>query len=117
MENENSNPSQMPGMPGITSTGNYEGLNPPEHNVEEKPPILDNVDNKVNNKVDIPLVPEKKGIEVVATRAGFYNQHRKEKDDKFIVSKFKKLGEWMKCVDPVIEKKRVEFFIKKKKGE
>lgn len=76
-----------------------------------KPKIVDPSSN--DSEIDIPLVP-KSGIEVVATRKGFFNQDRKKAGSTFTVLKFEELGEWMECVDPAIEKKRVEFFKKKK---
>lgn len=66
-----------------------------------------------NSEVKIPLAP-KAGIEVMATRKGFFGSMRKREGDKFIVPKFESLGEWMVCVDPALEKKRVEFFKMKK---
>jgi hypothetical protein len=55
-----------------------------------------------------------KGIEVVATRKGFYNQRRISEGEKFIVKKKENLGEWMKCVDPALERERFNFFKNKK---
>lgn len=80
--------------------------------VEVKPEIIK--PNEADNEVKIPIVP-KGGIEVVATRKGFYGQMRKREGDVFTVPKFESLGEWMRCKDPVLEKKRVEFFKEKKK--
>lgn len=92
-----------------------EGLVPPEHDVEEAPPIVNEVEKTIVSNVDLPVVSEKRGYEVVATRAGFYNQHRKKAGDKFIVATFEKLGTWMECIDPILEKKRFKFFEEKKK--
>jgi hypothetical protein len=49
-------------------------------------------------------VPPKKGIEVIALRPGFFQQQRKVEGDKFTVVDMSKVGTWMKCVDPVLEK-------------
>ncbi len=54
----------------------------------------------------VPMAP--KSIEVVATAKGFYKQARKVEGDKFSVAKFEQLGSWMKCVDPVMQKKHIE---------
>lgn len=119
MENQDT-ASQMPGMPSeVKPSETMPGmptvdLNPPSH--DEGKPIIDNVDKNISNNVDIPLVP-KTGIKVIATRAGFFNQHRKAEGDKFSVPTMEKLGDWMKCVDPVLEKKRKELISKKKRGE
>lgn len=61
----------------------------------------------------IPQIPAN-GIEVMATRNGFYNLHRIVENDIFTVRKFEDLGEWMKCLDPDLEKERVKFFKNKK---
>lgn len=45
-----------------------------------------------------------KPIEVMAIRPGFYAPHRKNPGDIFTVPSFKKLGSWMKCTDPKIER-------------
>ncbi len=63
-----------------------------------------------------PLPPIKKGsVEVVALRPGVYKRDRKAKDDKFRLDSFEQLGSWMRCVDPVVEKKHQETMIEKKK--
>lgn len=50
-----------------------------------------------------------RSIQVVATEKGFYKQMRKAPGDEFAVEKFEQLGSWMKCVDPVMEKKRLDL--------
>jgi hypothetical protein len=115
----------MPQMPGVAQSNEKAQdaspvapsvlLNVPSHIEEDlfQKPILDTVENKNASNVVVPLVP-KNGIEVEATRIGFYNQMRIREGDKFLVRKFEDLGEWMKCVDPALEKKRLEFFKLKK---
>lgn len=44
-------------------------------------------------------------IEVIAMGPGFFKQGRKKEGDRFTVDSFDKLGSWMKCVDPVMQKK------------
>lgn len=73
------------------------------------------MDNTDSTRVDVPKAASN-GIEVVATRSGFFAQQRKVEGDKFFVSKFEQLGEWMKCLDTEMEKKRVAFFKEKKKA-
>ena len=70
-------------------------------------------EGKDSSTVAAPKVP-KKGIEVVATRKGFYNRERKNEGDKFIVKKKHLLGEWMTCTDPDLEVERIKFFKAKK---
>lgn len=53
-------------------------------------------------KVMPPL--SKNGIEVMALRAGFFKNARKNEGDKFTVPSMSKVGTWMKCVDPILEK-------------
>lgn len=86
-----------------------EGLNPPAH--EEKVKIINPEDDN-DSVVPVPLT--KQVIEVVATRKGFYGQVRISEGTKFSVASFDDLGEWMKCTDKEIEKKRVKFLKDKK---
>ena len=133
MNDENKTMPQMPGLPNaapVQPTVSLEPkvpvapvqpavplepvLSPPEH-VVEPPPVLNDLDNDAANKVELPVAPKgNEAIEVIAVREGFFNQHRKKEGDKFVVTSFKKLGEWMICVDPTLEKRRVQFFIDKK---
>lgn len=104
----------MPIMPSSNSEME-DGLDTPEH-VESKPNIY-SVEGSISNKIKAPLVPSNGKIEVVAVRNGFFNQHRKAEGDKFFVPKIESLGDWMKCIDPVMEKERVKILkAKKKKG-
>lgn len=125
--------NQMPGMPEMNSTvepvsqeaglPENKGLEIPSHEdnsesiesapVVEKPVQIITPESQVSNNVDIPLIP-KAGIKVVAMRKGFFAQQRVKEGEEFIVRKLENLGEWMKCLDPVIEKKRVQFFKDKK---
>jgi hypothetical protein len=85
-----------------------------ESNVDEfKKPEYISAESNITSQVKIP-VSVKKGIEVVATRKGFYNQMRCKEGDKFFVKSEIELGEWMKCVDPMFEKKRIEILKAKK---
>ncbi|MGL4559620.1 MAG: hypothetical protein ACRCV5_19150 [Afipia sp.] len=55
------------------------------------------------------------GIEVRATRDGFWQGDRKTVDSApFTVPEFSDLGEWMQCLDPATEKLRVAHFAKKR---
>ena len=81
-------------------------------NVEVKPAI-ENFDENLQTQVAIRSAP-KKGIEVVATRNGFYNQSRYREGDSFLIKSEQEFGEWMKCVDPEMEKKRIEFYKNRK---
>lgn len=66
---------------------------------------------------DVPApAPKKKGIEVVALRAGFYKQSRKVEGDKFEVPDMSRVGSWMQCLDPVLEKQH-QASMKAKKSE
>lgn len=83
----------------------------PESEVEPKAEAVNLEKN--DSMIKSPSAP-KNGIEVVATRKGFYRQHRKREGDKFKVRSLKELGQWMVCVDPLREKERLEMFKKKK---
>lgn len=74
----------------------------------------------------LPLAPEQSGadvydedkeikpianrglIEVVALRDGFYKNQRIKEGHRFQVTDEKHLGTWMKCIDPVVQKKHAE---------
>lgn len=115
----------MPNMPGLQESGieNQESknLNVPSHESDEgeleqnqedqKPEIIN--PGESNSDVKVQPAP-KKGIEVVAERKGFYNQHRKREGDKFFVPSIDKCGEWMRCTDPHMEKQRKKFLKDKK---
>lgn len=77
-----------------------------------KPEIINPAANLSSQAVP-PLAPSK-GIEVVATRNGFYNQMRYRTGDKFFIRSEQEFGEWMKCVEPYLERKRLEFYRNKK---
>jgi hypothetical protein len=103
-----SQPSSSAGDSSDSMSGESLGLTPPFH--EDAPKIIQ---YEVSTEVKMPVAPSK-GIEVVATMNGFYNQSRKKDGDKFFVKSFEELGSWMICIDPVLEKKRQEFLKQKK---
>ena len=86
-------------------------LQAPVH--EEEKVIIESAEEVISSNVDIPVVTSN-GIEVVAVRGGFFNQQRLSEGAEFKVKKFEQLGEWMKCKDKALERKRVEFFKNKK---
>ena len=89
-------------------------LNTPAHEeLEIIKPEIDSVSLKDENQVKAQPVP-KEGIEVVADRKGFYNGHRYNEGDSFVIRHPDEFGEWMKCVDLSWEKKRLEFYKLKK---
>jgi len=81
--------------------GLAEELVVPEHKV-----MFNNVDDKNESIIATPKI-SKEGIKVVALRKGFYNQERIKENQEFLVKNFSDLGEWMKCVDPDLERKRM----------
>ncbi len=113
--------NKMPGMPSLVSDG-AEALLSPESEVSigsdasdlaesllEAPvhkPTLISAENKSVSTVKASA--PKKGLEVVALRKGFYNQHRLREGDSFTIKSFEDLGDWMKCVDPDLQKKHLE---------
>lgn len=71
----------------------------------------------------LPTPPEMPGakaralptqIDVVATGKGFYKQQRIKEGDKFVVAKFEQLASYMRCVDPAIEKMRLQMMEERK---
>lgn len=62
---------------------------------------------------EMPIAPKKaytgpRDIQVVALAKGFFDQHRKNEDDEFVVPTMKQLGSWMKCKDPKIQRMHEE---------
>ena len=90
-------------------SGGDVSLNTPEH----EPVQIESAEDKIDSNINIPSVSAK-GIEVVATRAGFFGQQRLREGDEFIVREFKSLGDWMKCKDADMERKRVAVLKEKK---
>lgn len=56
-----------------------------------------------------------KQIEVEALRDGFIRNERKVKGDVFTVADMSRVGTWMKCTDPVLEKQHQKMMIERKK--
>lgn len=87
-------------------------LDAPSHELETPVPEIEKP-GEADSDVNIPIVP-KSGIKVVATRKGFYNQSRIKEGHEFVIKDFSKIGDWMKCLDPVLERKRLSYYKKKK---
>ena len=112
---------QMPGMPSSVSDESDSKLDSspiklsvPLHDEEVfKKPLLNTPDSNNSSTIAVPLI-SKQGIEVVAIRKGFYNRNRYKEGDKFFIRSEEQFGEWMKCVDPILEKKRIELYKSKK---
>lgn len=93
------------------------GLDTPSHN-EEDPVSAATPSIHVHaaapaTEVKVSLPPTK-GIRVVATRKGFYNQMRYKDGDQFLIRSEADFGEWMKCLDPGMEAKRLKFYEQKR---
>lgn len=80
---------------------------------EDDTPEIINPVNKSANVSEVRSTP-KRGIRVVATEKGFYNNLRREPGDEFIIKSEEDFGEWFYCVDPVTEAKRVDYVKNKK---
>lgn len=107
----------IPSMPSLNifkkSNSDSPEINSGESDAENIPPQLNHFDDDIQTQVSVRSAPNK-GIEVVATRFGFYNQDRKREGDIFFIKSEDEFGEWMKCVDSEMEKKRIEFYKNKK---
>jgi len=103
----------MPAPQGPVKTNEVE-FSKASPEAEEKPIHVMKEAPKPHSEVS--LKPASGGIEVVATRAGFYKQRRLSKGDKFKVSKKEDFGAWMSCTDPEAEKQRVQYLSEKKKA-
>lgn len=106
-----SQPSSSAGDSSDVMSGESLGLTPPSHD-DDRPTII-SPDDTLATEIKAPIAPSK-GIEVVAMGFGFYNQSRKIEGDRFFVKSFEEVGSWMRCIDPLFEKKRVEFLKSKK---
>ncbi len=91
--------------------------------VEEQPPVEIPQPEEVKEPQAFPashsekIIPvSKKGIEVVAVRAGYFKCMRKVEGDKFIVPNMDQLGSWMKCVDGKVEAEHQRLLKEKKKA-
>lgn len=83
-----------------------------ERAIIERPMIKDSA-KQDHSSLKLPNAP-KGGFEAVATRSGFYGQSRLREGDTFQMAAFEDFGEWMKFLDPDIERKRVQFLKEKK---
>lgn len=101
--------NQMPAPKPIQESENKVELQAPVH---EQKPVIETPDT-VNSSVAKVSVPSK-GIKVVATRKGFYNQTRMKEGEEFTIKSEEEFGEWFKCVDPKFEEKRQAFYKSKK---
>ncbi len=65
--------------------------------------------NSAEESAEKEVKPKKsvRKIEVVALRAGFWKNQRKNEGDLFEVESMEKVGDWMKCLDPVHEKQHL----------
>ena len=79
----------------------------------ETPKIADAV--QISNHATKAVAPLRRGIKVVAADKGFYNQMRLEPGNEFTIRSEEDFGEWFRCVDMVMEQKRIDFLKAKKK--
>jgi len=82
-----------------------------EGSIDSKPEIID--PSKSDNEFKVPKSP-KAGIKVIAMRQGFFGQQRVKKGQEFTIKSFDDVGEWMKCIDPLLEKKKLKIYEDKK---
>jgi hypothetical protein len=113
----NSGASLSPLAEGSASAESSVELNPPSHAEQDefKKPVMLSPEQNLQTQTKVPAAP-RNGIEVVATRKGFYNQRRIKEGDEFKIRSEEEFGEWFKCKDAQFEKKRLEF-VKNKKAK
>lgn len=129
---ENNQIPSMPGMPNLVKSDSLDSMSSlisPGSEVVSKDatpgleldipshdkPIIESFEQKSHSNIVAPKI-SKNGLEVVALGKGFYNQHRIKEGDVFIIKSFEELGQWMKCVDPDLQKMHLEN-IKNKKAK
>lgn len=117
--------NNMPQMPGIPLKSDASQASPFAEDSEQSEsdvsldaplhvkPIISNPDNDSSSQVPVRSVP-RKGIEVVSTRKGFYNQSRIKEGTVFFIKSEDQFGDWFKCVDKFYEEKRLKFLKDKK---
>jgi hypothetical protein len=112
----------MPKMPSFGAQNLASELSSPSSEESQKDssvgeeivkPTLTTHEASVANQFKMPMTSNK-GIECVASRKGFYNQTRLREGDSFTLRSENEFGDWFKCVDKDLEKKRVEFIKMKK---
>jgi hypothetical protein len=71
------------------------------------------------NTTKVPQITPLSGqreVRVKALRDGFYKQRRFKEGDEFTVPSLSKVGSWMKCLDPVLEKESQQLQKEKRKA-
>jgi hypothetical protein len=84
--------------------------------VNEAPKSEDPVIKEEGQGSNVILKPMPVGIEVVAIRPGFFKNRRMNVGEIFTVKSMEKVGAWMKCTDPELEKQHQALAKKKKEN-
>jgi len=71
---------------------------------------------KLSDSIKVVKV-QKSGIEVIATRPGYFAQSRKVAGDRFLISDMSKFGSWMKLADAKAEAERLAKAEKEKQAK
>jgi hypothetical protein len=104
----NSLPGESDTLPVEENSNNMlESSEENEGSFEKLKPKLATVENSLSNAIEIQC--PRSGIKVVALRDGFMFQQRIKAGEEFTISNFSQLGSWMKCLDPMMERKRKEI--------
>ena len=104
----------------VNSSDSDVGLDIPSHDedpIAHLTPQINTALQAPSNELKMPQARAQRGIPVVATRKGFYNQMRFKEGDEFLIRSEQDFGEWMMCVDPALEKKRKAYFEQKRKNQ
>lgn len=111
--------NQMPSMPSLKTQGTSssessgsdlspsfaeDSVSSDAGSAKENPAIID--PSKSGNLAEVRTV--RRGIEVVALEKGFYNQNRIAEGNRFTIKSEEDFGTWFRCIDPVMEGKRLE---------
>jgi len=109
---ESGKESSVPGLMKPSNTVETPSLNDRTHEAIGAPGVGDVLPDSMKKVESKPLTL---GIEVQAILPGYIHCSRKVVGDKFTVASMSLVGKWMKCLDPVMEKKHKELMEKKKK--
>lgn len=116
---------QMPSMPSIKP------ISPDSSELDLSPSFAEDSGEQSSGSAEVEIAPvaildpsrnanlaevrpAARGIQVVATEKGFYNQLRLAEGNEFTIRSEEDFGSWFKCIDPVFEKKRIAAMNNKK---
>ena len=93
------------GMPALPSAEEESAPQMPSPIFDHSNPGVPGISGSQSEGMEAPIIRRGQGIKVVAIQEGFYQQNRLSPGDEFEIKDMSRLGFWMRCLDPVIQKK------------